>query len=79
VLLLFLQVLLDFAQIAAVILSQDLMWLLPDWVAAGLSALLMTQANTWQWVAFECLLPSYSPASGAVFQAILVMLLPGEC
>jgi hypothetical protein len=41
-------VLLDFAQIAAVILSQDVVWLLPDWVAAGLSAVLMMQANTWQ-------------------------------
>jgi hypothetical protein len=69
---------LDAAQLAAVLLSLDLATLLPDWAAAGLSAVLMTQATTWQWVPFECLVPGSSAASGAVLQAILVMLLPGE-
>jgi hypothetical protein len=69
---------LDTAQLAAVLLSLDLALLLPDWAAAGVSAVLMTQATTWQWVPFECVLPGSSAASGAVFQSVLVMLLPGE-
>lgn len=69
---------LDGAQIAAVVLGQDLLLLTPDWVAAGLSAVLITQANTWQWVPFECLLPAGSAASGAAVQTVLVMLLPCE-
>jgi hypothetical protein len=77
-LLLLLQVMLDTAQLAAVLLSLDLALLLPDWAAAGVSAVLMTQATTWQWVAFECLVPGSSGASGAVLQSVLVMLLPGE-
>jgi hypothetical protein len=47
-------------------------------VIHGLLAVLFTQASTWQWVAFKCLIPGYSAASGAVLQSILVMLLPGE-
>jgi hypothetical protein len=72
------QVMLDTAQLAAVLLSLDLALLLPDWAAAGASAILMSQATTWQWVPFECLLPSGSAASGAVLQSALVMLLPGK-
>jgi len=73
-----LQVVLDNTQIAAVILSQDLMWHLPDWAVHALSGMLMTQASTWQWVPFDCLLPDSSAASAAAVQAVLVMLLPSE-
>jgi len=51
-----LQVVLDTAQLVAVILSQDLLWKLPDWAAAGLSGVIITQATSWQWVPFDCLL-----------------------
>eukprot|EP00775_Hariotina_reticulata_P007554 gene7554-7763_t len=70
------QVVLDTAQVAAVILSQDLLWLLPDWTAAGLSGVVITQATTWQWMPFDCLLPGWAAVSGAVLQMMLVMLLP---
>jgi hypothetical protein len=73
-----LQVVLDNTQIAAVILSQDLMWHLPDWAVHALSGMLMTQASTWQWVPFDCLLPGCSAVSAAAVQAVLVMLLPSE-
>ena len=72
------QVMLDTSQLAAVLLSLDLALLLPGWAAAGVSALIMSQATTWQWVAFECLIPGSSALSGAVLQLVLVMLLPGE-
>jgi hypothetical protein len=72
------QVLLDGAQIAALILTQDLMFRVPAWVAVGLSSVLLTQASTWQWVAFDCLLLSSSKASGTAVQAMVVMLLPGK-
>lgn len=72
------QVVLDTAQVAAVILSQDLLWHLPDWAAAGLSGLIITQATSWQWVPVDCLLPAGSHASGAVVQVMLVLLLPCE-
>jgi hypothetical protein len=75
---LWLQVVLDTAQVAAVILSQDLLWQLPDWTAAGLSGLIITQATSWQWVPFDCLLPGMSQASGAVVQVMMVLLLPCE-
>ncbi|WIA13549.1 hypothetical protein OEZ85_007118 [Tetradesmus obliquus] len=70
------QVLLDGAQIAALILTQDLMFRVPAWAAVGLSAVLLTQHSTWQWVAFECLLPGSSKASGVAVQAMVVMMLP---
>jgi hypothetical protein len=72
------QVLLDGAQIAALILTQDLMFRVPAWTAVGLSAVLLTQSSTWQWVAFECLLPGSSKASGIAVQAMIVMLMPGK-
>jgi hypothetical protein len=44
-----------------------------------LFAVLLSQATTWQWVAFECLIPRSSAVSGGrVLQSVLVMLLPGE-
>jgi len=61
-----------------VILSQDLLWQLPDWTAAGLSGLIITQATSWQWVPFDCLLPGMSQASGAVVQVMMVLVLPCE-
>jgi hypothetical protein len=69
---------LDGAQIAALLLSLDLVLLLPDWAAHGMAFALITQMQTWQWMAFECLLPAGSAASAAVVQTILVLLLPGE-
>lgn len=71
------QVILDAAQIAAVLLSLDLVYFLPDWTVTGMSAVLITQATTWQWMAVDCLLPGHSAASGAVLEAVLVLLLPG--
>jgi hypothetical protein len=70
---------LDTAQLAVLLLSLDLVLLLPEWAVTGTSAVLMSQATSWQWVPFECLLPGESAASGAVLQSILVMLLPGKC
>lgn len=67
---------LDGAQVAAVLLSLDLMYHIPNWAATTLSALLLTQANTWQYVPFECLIPGSSAASAAVVQTVLVTLLP---
>jgi hypothetical protein len=73
-----LQVVLDGAQIAAVLLSMDLMFLAPDWAAKALTGVLLTQAHTWQYVPFECLIPGRSESSAAVAQVVLVMLLPSE-
>ncbi|WIA29338.1 hypothetical protein OEZ86_011843 [Tetradesmus obliquus] len=70
------QVLLDAAQVAAVLLSLDLVLLVPDWAAQGLAGVLLTQAHTWQYVPFECLIPGGSQASAAVAQTVAVMLLP---
>lgn len=72
------QVVLDGTQIGALLLSLDLVLLLPDWAARGMAFALVTQMQTWQWVAFECLLPADSAASAAVVQTVLVLLLPGE-
>uniref|UniRef100_A0A383W6K3 Right handed beta helix domain-containing protein n=1 Tax=Tetradesmus obliquus TaxID=3088 RepID=A0A383W6K3_TETOB len=71
------QVVLDGTQIGALLLSLDLVLLLPDWAARGMAFALVTQMQTWQWVAFECLLPADSAASAAVVQTVLVLLLPG--
>lgn len=72
------QVVLDCGQVAALVLAQDLTWLLPGWAVTGMSAALVTQSNTWQWVPFDCLLPVSSPSSGAAVQSLLIMVLPGE-
>jgi hypothetical protein len=72
------QVVLDCAQIAALLLSLDLLLLLPDWAARGMAFALITQMQTWEWIAFECLLPAGSAASAAVVQTILILLLPSK-
>ncbi len=69
---------LDAGQIAAVLTSLDLLYVLPDWAATSLSAVLVTQANTWQWVSHDCLLPGSSDVSGAVLQLVMAILLPGK-
>jgi hypothetical protein len=72
------QVILDASQLAAVLLSLDMLLMLPDWAARGFSAAIMTQATTWQWVPFDCLMPGTVRASGAVAQTYVALLLPGE-
>eukprot|EP00775_Hariotina_reticulata_P004279 gene4279-4533_t len=71
-------VVMDSAQIAEVVLSQNLLLGIPDAAAAGLSAVIVTQVNTWQWVPFECLFGQDSSVAGAAVQSVVVMLLPGE-
>ncbi|KAF6262549.1 hypothetical protein COO60DRAFT_1624944, partial [Scenedesmus sp. NREL 46B-D3] len=70
------QVVLDGAQIAAVLLSLDLLFLVPDWAAKGLAGAVLTQAHTWQYVPFECLISGRSESSAALAQTVLVALLP---
>jgi hypothetical protein len=48
------------------------------WCCLVSAAAAAVHAIIWQWVAFECLIPGHSAASGAVLQSVLVMLLPGE-
>jgi hypothetical protein len=69
-------VVLDGWQLAAIVLSADLLLNLPNGIAQGLSAALITQQTTWQWVPFDCLLGPNTGASGAAVQSLLVMLLP---
>jgi hypothetical protein len=61
-----------------VVLGLNVLWRTPDWLPAAMSGLLITQQHTWQWVSLDCLLPAKPLLSPAVFNSIVVMLLPGK-